>query len=282
MKSSENENDLIKPDKATLTYDRYLKINELLSLQQVVSDPEEHDETLFIIIHQSYELWFKQMLHEVLRCQRLLDEDQLQPVMRSMKRIDAIQKVLIQKVHILETMAPDEFNQFRGRLNPASGFQSHQFRIFEYKLGLKNKGYFKYHEHEPETLAKLQAVIKEPSLYDSFLSYMKRQGFDIPDEVLNRDKSTPHKLNEKVVDVFTSIYQNQMEHYSIYSFLESLLDMDEQFTIWRYRHMLMVTRMIGNLKGTGGSLGAKYLATTLEKQLYPEIWEVRNRLGSTY
>lgn len=282
MNQADNENDLIKPDSDTLTYDKYLKINELLSLQEVLSEPQQHDEMLFIIIHQSYELWFKQMLHEVLRCQRLLENDQLQPVLRSMKRIDSIQKVLVKKVDILETMAPDEFNLFRGQLNPASGFQSHQFRIFEYKLGLKNKAYFKYHQHEPETLKKLEQVIKEPSLYDSFLAYLKRQGFDIPDEVLNRDLSTPHQSNEKVVDVFEGIYRNQMEHYTIYSFLESLIDMDEQFTIWRYRHMLMVQRMIGSLSGTGGSLGAKYLATTLQKQLYPEIWDVRNKLGTSY
>ena len=282
MNKANNEHDLIKPKKDTLTYDKYLKINELLSLQNVLSDPPEHDEMLFIIIHQSYELWFKQIMHEVLRCQSFIDSDNLLPVLRSMKRIDSIQKVLVKKVDILETMAPDEFNLFRGKLNPASGFQSHQFRIFEYKLGLKNKAYFKYFQHEPEVLSKLERAIQEPSLYDSFLRYLKRQGFGIPDEVLNRNLSEPHQLNQKVVDVFEKIYRNNLEHHSIYSLLECLIDMDEQFTIWRYRHMLMVQRMIGNLSGTGGSLGAKYLATTLQKQLYPEIWEVRNRIGSTY
>ncbi|SMF46342.1 tryptophan 2,3-dioxygenase [Pseudobacteriovorax antillogorgiicola] len=274
-----NEDRLIQPDEKTLTYDKYLKIHELLSLQQELSEPKEHDETLFIIIHQSYELWFKQILHEVLRCQSLLDRDEILPVLRSMKRIDTIQKVLIQKVDILETMAPDEFNRFRDRLNPASGFQSHQFRILEYKLGLKNKGYFKYHQHEPDTLAKLEKTLKEPSLYDSFFAFLARQGYQVPEEVLQRDLTQPHQANPKVVDIFEDIYRNHLNHYEIYSFLESLVDLDEQFTIWRYRHMLMVSRMIGSLTGTGGSLGAKYLATTLEKTLFPEIWNVRNQLG---
>lgn len=282
MANASNENDLIKPTTSTLTYDKYLRIHDLLSLQQEVSSPKEHDETLFIIIHQSYELWFKQILHEIFRCQALLDKNDILPVLRSTKRIDRIQKVLVQKVDILETMAPDEFNRFRSRLNPASGFQSHQFRIFEYKLGLKNKAYFRYFQHEPDTLKKLESAIQEPSLYDSFLAYLKRQGYAIPEEVLHRDPTVQHPSNPQLVDIFTEIYRKPMEHYEVYSLLESLVDLDEQFTIWRYRHMVMVTRMIGNLSGTGGSLGAKYLAATLEKKLFPEIWDVRNNLGLKY
>ncbi len=277
-----NENGFIKPDKDTLTYDKYLKIHELLSLQEELTEPKAHDETLFIIIHQVYELWFKQVLHEIYRCQKFVDQNEILPVLRSLKRVDAIQKVLIQQINVLETMAPDEFNHFRSLLNPASGFQSHQFRVLEFLLGLKNPGYFKYFVHEPETTKKLQAAFKAPSLYDSFLGYMHRAGYDIPDEVIARDVSQMHQPHERIIRTYTKIYQDHLKNYEIYAVLEALMDLDEQFIIWRYRHMMMVERMIGSLSGTGGSLGAKYLATTLEKRLFPELWEVRNNLGSPY
>ena len=272
----DRENNFIEPDAKTLTYDRYLKIDELLSLQQELSDPKEHDETLFIIIHQVYELWFKQILHEVDRCQSFFDLDQIQPALRALKRIDSIQKVLIGQVNVLETMAPDEFNRFRKHLNPASGFQSHQFRVLEFRLGLKNKNYFRYYKGEEKILNKLQAALDKPSLYDGFLSFLVRRGFNFEAPAVS-DFQRP--CDERITEVFSNIYRENLKEYAVYAALESLMDLDEQFTIWRYRHMLMVERMIGNMQGTGGSMGAKYLATTLEKRLFPEIWALRNHLG---
>ncbi|NRA67820.1 MAG: tryptophan 2,3-dioxygenase [Pseudobacteriovorax sp.] len=280
MEQQQGGNQFVEPGKKTLTYDKYLKIHELLSLQEELSDPKEHDETLFIIIHQVYELWFKQILHETLRCQSLLDADVLLPALRSMRRIDAIQKVLIKQIDVLETMAPDEFNRFRSHLNPASGFQSHQFRVLEYKLGLKNRSYFKYYKHEPATIAKLEEVIHEPSLYDSFLRFLARKGFNTLTKLSEKPADHPHSYDEEVTQIFASIYQDHLQQHDLYSFLEALTDLDEQFILWRYRHMLMVERMIGSLSGTGGSLGAKYLATTLEKRLFPELWAARNTIGT--
>jgi len=218
---------LIQPEKQTLTYDRYLKIDDLLGLQHELSSPKEHDETLFIIIHQVYELWFKQILHEVERCQATLQANQLVPVLRSLKRIDTIQKVLVHQVDVLETMAPNEFNRFRDRLNPASGFQSHQFRILEFRLGLKDDRYLKFFEHDPATYQKLERSLQKRSLYDDFLLYMKHKNFPIPQSVLERDLRSAHEPHSELVDVFTEVYQNHEKHYELYMACEALVDLDE-------------------------------------------------------
>lgn len=271
---------LIKPEQKTLTYDRYLKIHDLLALQQELSDPKEHDETLFIIIHQVYELWFKQILHEVNRCQQTLRTGKLAPLLRSLKRIDSIQKVLVHQVDILETMAPNEFNRFRDRLNPASGFQSHQFRILEFQLGLKDKRYLRFFEHDPVTYQKLMESLNQPSLFDEFLGYLKAQNFSVPEVVIGRSLGEEAQPNAELVEVFHTIYQDHEKHYEIYMACEALLDLDEQLMLWRYRHVAMVQRMIGDMRGTGGSKGAQYLQQTLQKRAFPELWDVRNKLGS--
>ena len=277
--AAQSENDLIKPSRDSVTYEKYLKVKSLTGLQHLLSDPPHHDETLFIIIHQVYELWFKQILHEMKLCQDFLDRDELMPVFHSLKRVDTIQKVLVHQVDVLETMAPNEFNAFRENLNPASGFQSYQFRLLEYMLGLKNPNYLKYHEGDSEVLEILQNALEKPSIYDRFLAYLKRAGLEIPQEVCDRDFSQPHKSNDRVVDCFAKIYRDPDANYPVYLVLEALLDLDEQFILWRYRHFAMVQRMIGSLKGTGGSAGAAYLATTLQKRCFPEIWDVRNLIG---
>ena len=272
---------LIEPDPQMLTYGKYLKVHELLALQQEVSQPKEHDETLFIIIHQVYELWFKQMLHELRHCERMLADDQLLPIVRSLQRLATIQRVLIHQVDILETMTPDEFNRFRKNLNPASGFQSHQFREFEFRLGLKNPAYFRYFQHDPIALACLEAAYAAPTLYDVFLRALARQGLPIPQVVLERDVTKPHSLQSEVTEIFRAIYAHPDQNYQLYVALEGLVDLDELLVLWRYRHVQMVRRMIGDLAGTGGSLGAKYLQTTLTKTIFPELWDVRNQLGKT-
>lgn len=267
------------PGKQAMTYEKYLQVSQLLDLQRVLSSPAEHDETLFIIIHQVYELWFKQVLHEVELCNRMLQEDNLMPVMQGLKRIDAIQKVFLSQMDVLETMPPDSFNRFRNHLNPASGFQSYQFRITEFLLGQKNPDYLKFYQHTPELKKMLEDALAKPSLYDHFLGYLSRRGLPIPQDVVQRDVRQPHTSHPGVVAAMKVVYERPYEHYDIYLALESLMDLDEQFLLWRFRHKTMVERMIGSHRGTGGSSGARYLGSTLAKRFFPEIWEVRNELG---
>jgi tryptophan 2,3-dioxygenase len=174
-------------------------------------------------------------------------------------------------------MTPDEFNRFRKHLNPASGFQSHQFRVLEYSLGLKDKSYFRYYKHDPISRAKLEEALAQPSIYDRFIGFLRRQGFDL-DEPKILDTQRP--FDEKLATAITDVYRQHLTQHEIYGLLEAMVDIDELFTLWRFRHMLMVERMIGSLGGTGGSLGAKYLASTVEKRLFPEIWAVRSNLGA--
>lgn len=277
---SEGDNHLVEPGPQSLTYNSYLKIDQLLGLQSKVAFPPQHDETLFIIIHQVYELWFKQILCELDEVSEGLGQDQTMRAFKAIKRITTIQNILVQQIDILETMTPNDFNLFRDRLNPASGFQSYQFRMVEFKLGMKEDGYLKFFKFQPAALAALTDAFKEPTIYDALFHFMARRGFDIPSEVLNRDPSIPHVSHPKVVEEMTKVYRDSTSHSEMYLLLEALLDVDEKLEIWRYRHVAMVKRMIGTRIGTGGSTGAKYLATTLSKRAFPEIWELRNHLGT--
>ncbi len=273
--------EFVKPDPKSLTYGKYLKVHELLSLQQELSDPKEHDETLFIIIHQVYELWFKQILHELDNMEARLATDQLMGMVRSLKRISTIQRVLIQQIEILETMTPNEFNRFRSNLNPASGFQSYQFRVLEFRLGIKNQAHLNFFAHDPEAHRKIEEAMQRPTVYDHFLAYLGRQGFAIPTDILKRDVTTVHELSPEVARIFADVYENPDENYPLYMALEGLYDLDEFLVSWRFRHVQMVRRMIGDMGGTGGSLGARYLQTTLSKSAFPELWETRNLLGQS-
>ncbi len=272
---------MIEPDAQAVTYGSYLKVHELLSLQQPLSTPAQHDETLFIIIHQVYELWFKQILHEVGKAAHALDAGQLMLFIRTAKRISTIQSVLTHQVDVLETMTPVDFNRFREKLNPASGFQSWQFRELEFRLGAKEPGYVRFHKHDPEALAGLEAALAEPSVYDRFLRLLQRQGFAIPAAVTSRDARAPYAAHPDVLAVIVKIYQESDRHYELYSTLEALIELDEGLLLWRQRHVAMVERMIGNRKGTGGSSGVKYLSATLTKRFCPEIWDARNWLGES-
>jgi tryptophan 2,3-dioxygenase len=270
---------ITEPGQNTLTYNSYLKVDELLRLQQTLASPPQHDELLFIIIHQVYELWFKQILAEIAEVTTAVKQDQSMRLLKAIKRITTIQNTLIQQIDVLETMTPNDFNLFRDRLNPASGFQSHQFRIVEFKLGMKEAGYLKFFKHQPFALTELTRAFEEPTVYDEVLKLMARKGFAIPAEVLQRDYKEPHRSHPDVVKVMAEIYRDSQRHGEMYILLEALLDIDEKFEIWRYRHITMVKRMIGTRMGTGGSTGAQYLSTTLTKRAFPEIWESRNFLG---
>lgn len=273
--------DLTQPNERSVTYGSYLKVNDLLNLQKPLSNPEHHDETLFIIIHQVYELWFKQILHEVEKGAFCLDHDQLMPFTRHLKRIQVIQSVLTHQVDILETMTPVDFNKFRERLNPASGFQSMQFRVLEFLLGAKDLTYLKFHKHDAKAMAALNHALEQPTLYDRFLGLLARRGLPIPDSALSRDVKEAYQSNPQVLEAVLKVYRESERYYDLYLALEGMIDVDEGFLLWRYRHVAMVERMIGTRKGTGGSSGVKYLAATLSKRFFPEIWEARNFLGQS-
>jgi len=250
-----------------LTYGSYLRVDELLSLQQPQSAPPHHDELLFIIIHQVYELWFRQLLHEIEAAMRHLDSADFLKVGKNFRRIHAIQRLLEQQVDVLETMTPQEFNAFRDGLNPASGFQSAQFREIEFLCGAQKTGYLKFLEPTSNERARLEARLAAPSLYDALKSALARRGFAV-------DSS------DALIETYRTIYENEEQHYELYMMLEDFIEFDERFLLWRSRHVRMVERMIGMKMGTGGSLGARYLQTTLDKRFFPELWDVRTVLGA--
>jgi tryptophan 2,3-dioxygenase len=267
------------PNKSSITYGSYLKVSELLALQEPLAVPRQQDEVLFIVVHQVYELWFKQILHELQHALTSLESDQLMAATRTLKRVITIQQILTQQVDVLETMTPVDFNRFRDKLNPASGFQSLQFRLVEFALGLKNRSYLKYHKGSDVDWQLLNESLNSPSLYDRFLAYLSRRGLNIPKVLLERDVTQPYESNGLVEDVFDEIYRDFKDRYDLYITLETLIELDEKLILWRYRHVAMVERMIGMRQGTGGSLGVPYLATTLNKKCFPELWSVRNRMG---
>ncbi len=249
-----------------ITYGSYLKVEELRNLQRPLSHPQHHDELLFIIIHQVYELWFKQVLHELEAVERALDNDDLLRVAKYFRRIHTIQRLLEQQVDILETMTPQEFNQFRDNLNPASGFQSIQFREIEFLCGVRRTETLQYIDMDDAQRSRLERRLGEPSLYDRVKALLARRGFTVD-------------TSEALVETFRRIYSAEDQHYDLYLLLEELIELDERFLLWRGRHVRMVERMIGFKKGTGGSSGAEYLQRTLSYKFFPELWEVRTHLG---
>jgi len=265
-----------------LTYGSYLYVPDLLALQRELSDPPHHDELLFIVSHQVYELWFKQMLHEVRAVCGFLDQDLPLRAAQLFDRLHAIQHLLIEQIPLLETMFAVDFAKFRDHLRPASGFQSVQFRRLEFLCGAKNARLVQLVGDDEGSRAEMTAALEEPTLYDHFLRHLARSGFPIPAAVLERDVTLPHQPDEGVVDALLVLYQEPGRHYPHFRLAEHLLQLDERFAIWRFHHVKMVERMIGGKTGTGGSSGARYLASTLDKRFFPEIWMVRDRLTSGY
>jgi tryptophan 2,3-dioxygenase len=259
----------------SVTYGSYLAVDELLSLQRPRSEGPEHDEMLFIVIHQVYELWFKQLLHEVDHVIALLDAGELHRAQHTLKRILTILKVLVAQLDILETMTPLEFQSFRARLEAASGFQSDQFRQLEFVLG--NKSPSAINRFGPRTRARsaLESRYSQPTLWDAFLHYLSREGYRIPAQLLSRDVTARIAPSPELQDRLIELYRNDAKHAE---FCERLVDLDEGLQEWRYRHVKMVQRTIGAKMGTGGSSGAQYLATTLMAPIFPDLWEIRLRL----
>jgi len=260
---------------AAATYGHYLKIDELLSLQQPRSDGPEHDELLFIIIHQVYELWFKELLHEFDRVARLLTGDEPHRAQHTLKRILTILKVMVAQLDILETMTPLEFLSFRARLEAASGFQSDQFRQIEFLLGTKNEAAIARFPEAGRARKALTRRYQAPTLWDAFLHYLSREGYPVPASHLSRDVTVPAEASSEIQNILIDIYRRDPKSAEL---CERLVDLDEGLQEWRYRHVKMVERTIGMKRGTGGSSGAAYLATTVGKPLFPDLWEIRGHL----
>ncbi len=265
-----------------LTYGEYLRVSDLIALQQPVSDPPHHDELLFIIIHQTYELWFKQLLHEldatVLNFQTATDDpnsrDAIYEAARLLRRCTEIMRVLVEQFTILETMLPTHFLAFRGKLRPASGFQSEQFREIEFLCGLKDEQMLQHHKPTPEMYAKLERRLREPSLRDVFFSAISGLGVmsDLPAEA---DEKTLFQTRAQAV---LFLYKQERKYRDWIDVCERLTEFDGLMVSWRMRHLQMVERTIGVRIGTGGSPGASYLKHTLEKKFFPELWEARTLL----
>jgi len=250
-----------------LTYGSYLRVPELLALQRPLSTPPHHDEMLFIIIHQVYELWFKQLLHELEAVLESLQSDRLLRTAKQLGRVHAIQRLLEAQVDILETMTPQEFNAFRDHLRPASGFQSLQFREIEFLGGLKKTDALKHLDASADERARLERRLNAATLRDELFALLGRRGFAVG-------------THDERIATLKTIYEDADAQYDLYLLMENLIEFDERFLLWRGRHIRMVERMIGGKMGTGGSLGVTYLATTLERRFFPELWEVRTYLGA--
>jgi tryptophan 2,3-dioxygenase len=258
---------------AAATYASYLRIDELLSLQHPRSD--EHDEMLFIIIHQVYELWFKELLHEFDRVMRLLEQDESVRAQHTLKRILTILKVMVAQLDILETMTPLEFLSFRERLDAASGFQSDQFRQIEFVLGVKSEHAVQRFAEGGRARAALEHRYREPTLWDAFLHYLARERYDVPAVFLQRDATAAPQPSPEIQAILIELYRHDVKNAEL---CERLVDLDEGIQEWRYRHAKMVERTIGAKHGTGGSSGAAYLRETVGHALFPDLWEIRSRL----
>ena len=260
---------------AAATYNGYLKIDELLLLQQPRSAGPEHDETLFIIIHQVYELWFKELLHEFDRVVQLLEADQSHGSQHTLKRILTILKVMVSQLDILETMTPLEFLSFRERLDAASGFQSDQFRQIEFLLGVKSEQTIKRFPDGGRARATLERRYRAPTLWDAFLRYLSRERYDVPPPQLARDVIASVEPSPEIQRILVDVYRRDPKNAEL---CERLVDLDEGIQEWRYRHVKMVERTIGGKRGTGGSPGAAYLRETIGRPLFPDLWEIRSQL----
>lgn len=261
-----------------LSYNKYLRVQDLINLQDCLSTPVHHDELLFITVHQAYELWFKQILHELDAAIALLEEDRVPAAARAVKRIVDIEKLLVNQIHILETMSPISFLAFRDQLNPASGFQSMQFREIELSSGLKDKDIVREFASDEFAHERLQTRLAGPSLAESFFRVLQRRGLKAPLSSADDDATQQKKAYGERTRAVLEILTHFEERYEEFQLAEALLEHDEYFSLWRSHHIKMVERMVGAKRGTGGSEGIGYLKTTLDKKFFPELWEARTYL----
>jgi tryptophan 2,3-dioxygenase len=261
-----------------MTYEGYLQLDQLLSSQKPLSQPVHHDEMLFIIQHQTTELWFKLLLHELRAAIRYVQADDLEPSFKILARVKHIQAQLVSQWGVLETLTPTEYGQFRHVLGPASGFQSPQYRLVEFILGNKDVRMLEVHRQNPAAYEELGAALRAPSLYDEFLRHLARRGLPVPKDVLERDVTQPPPHSEGLRAVFRRIYEEPTRSWDAYEMAEKLVDVDEQFALWRFRHMKVVQRIIGHKRGTGGTAGFDYLKQLIDLTFFPDLWDVRTDL----
>lgn len=270
--------DGIARDVQGLNYGSYLHLDELLHAQQPISD--HHDEMLFIVVHHVTELWIKLAIHEIRSAISLLHQDELGPALKRLARIKHVQRQMIEQWAVLATLTPSEYVQFRGLLGRSSGFQSAQYRTLEFLLGNKNKAMIAVFAHDRETAAQLERDLHAPSLYDEFLAYLARRGYPIPEGLLTRDFAEPHTRNEDLVRIFAGVYADPEHQWDVYETCEELVDIEDTFQTWRFRHLKTVERIIGYKRGTGGSSGVAFLSRALSLTFFPELYAVRTEIGA--
>jgi tryptophan 2,3-dioxygenase len=274
---AEDEREFITDLAADTSYGGYLGLDRLLAAQQPRSS--HHDEMLFIIQHQTSELWMKLMIHELAAAIGHVKSDQLAPCFKILARVKQIQRQLFEQWAVLETLTPSEYAMFRNVLGPASGLQSHQFRAIEFLLGNKIANRIDVHRYDSKVSTFLENLLRSPSLYDEFLRYLARKGMPVPAERVERDWSQPYERHAGVTAVFKTVYENTQQYWAEYDMCEKLVDVEENFLLWRFRHVKTVERIIGFKRGTGGTAGVSFLRRTLETSLFPELIDVRTELG---
>jgi tryptophan 2,3-dioxygenase len=262
--------------KGRMDYADYLGLDRLLAAQKPASG--QHDEMLFIVIHQVQELWLKLMGHELELAAARIRADDLPPAFKAMARISRIQRQLVEAWDVLTTLTPHDYLAFRDSLGSSSGFQSWQYRLIEFRLGARDGFMIRPHAHRPEVQATLRAAFEAPSLYDEALRLLHRRGLAVPDVVLSRDVTQLHQADAGVEAAWAEIYRHAKRHFDLYELAEELVDLEDAFQTWRFRHLKTVERIIGHRPGTGGSAGVSYLQTVLERRFFPELWSVRTRL----
>ena len=260
----------------SMSYTDYLSLSTLLNAQNPIT--QEHDEPLFIIIHHISELWMKLVIHELDAAAQCVRGDNLRPSFKMLSRVSAIQSQLIETWGVLSTMPPADYLKFRDNLGQSSGFQSHQYRQIEFFLGNKKPSFLAPHKHNEEIMLRLTNVLNNPSLYDEAILLLHRRGFKIDQEITDRDWSIPHSHNESVQAAWLTIYQDTDNNWDLYELAEKLVDLEDSFQRWRFRHLITVQRIIGHKRGTGGTSGVDYLAKALEYRFFPELWNVRTIL----
>ena len=273
------EKDIVTDFSKRMSYGSYLDLDTLLSAQNPVSTPEHHDELLFIIQPQTTELWLKLVLHETLAARAAFDADDIGAALKCVARVKHIQKTLTEQWSVLATLTPTEYSQFREFLGNSSGFQSYQYRAVEFALGNKNAGMLAVFESDPTAHELLSGLLGEPSLYDAFWRCLARRGFDVPESALERNVSEAYTFNADLMPLVKFVYENNTEHWSVYEAFEEFVDLEENFQLWRFRHMRTVLRTIGMKSGTGGSSGVGFLHKALELSFFPELFAVRTEIG---
>ncbi len=260
----------------SLTYSQYLHLDKLLAAQRPLS--YEHDEMLFIVIHQVSELWMKLCLHELNATVDCVRRDNLGPTFKMLSRVSTIQQQLLQSWDVLATITPYDYSAFRNTLGKSSGFQSPQYRMLEFLIGNKNADTIKVFRGDPQAYEMLERALRAPSLYDEVLRLLSRRGLDVPPESIDRDFMQPYQASKKVAAAWLSVYHNSEKEWDLYGLAERLVDLDYKFQLWRFAHVKTVERIIGSKRGTGGTGGVSYLTKALELKFFPELWSIRSSM----